>query len=104
MAISGTPINCIDTSTLEGAVFNLRATLKKKTEDWLKLSQFSRLSEGISFKVIRPPPPVTKLHSLQSSASCVTDLTALKLSGIELLCGQMVKTVHFSRKKSLKYA
>lgn len=50
-----------------------------------------------------PPPPVAKLHSLQSSASCVTDLTALKLSGIELLCAQMVKTVHFSRKKSLKF-
>ena len=34
MAISGTPINCIDTSTLEGTVFSLRATSKKKTEEW----------------------------------------------------------------------
>ena len=64
MAISGTPINCIDTSTLEGAVFNLRATLKKKTEEW--------------FNYLNSPDYATKFHSLQSSASCVTEFKSPK--------------------------
>ena len=56
MAISGTPINCIDTSTLEGAVFNLRATLKKKTEEWFNYLNSQDYEKVFNLKWYVPSP------------------------------------------------